>query len=66
MEEIDVESAHNLGKQAVDVLQRLIVGSQGFDEMGRCLEELLWQNSAADILQQRAPSGDIGAIVRSA
>lgn len=33
MEEINMESADNLGKQAVDILQGLIVGSQCFDEM---------------------------------
>jgi hypothetical protein len=51
VEEIEMKTTHDVGKETVDVLESLIVGPQCFDELRRRLHELLWQHGAADVLQ---------------
>lgn len=64
VEEVDVKARHDVGEEAVDVLEGLVVGPEGLDELGRGVEELLGHDGRADVLQQGAPFGDVGSVVR--
>lgn len=63
VKEVDVEARHDIGKQAVNVLEGLVVGTEGLDELGRGVEEFLGHDSRADVLQQGTPFGDVGPVV---
>ncbi|PYI17303.1 hypothetical protein BO99DRAFT_196652 [Aspergillus violaceofuscus CBS 115571] len=63
MEEIDVEAARDVCEEAVDVLERFVVCLEGFDQVRRGFHELLRHHSTTNVLQKRAPLGDVGPIV---
>jgi len=66
VEEVDVEAGDDVDEEEVDVLQELVVRLERLDELGRRVHELLGQHRAADVLQQVAPFGHVGAVVRRA
>lgn len=65
MEEVDVESGDNIGKKTVDILEGLVVRLERVDELRGALHDLLGKHGAADVLQERAPFGHVGTIMRS-
>jgi hypothetical protein len=51
MEEVDMKTAGDLREEAIDVLELLVIGFQGLNEVGRGVEELFGQNDATNFLQ---------------
>ena len=65
VKEIDVEPGDDIGEKTVDILESLVVRLERVDELRGALHDLLGQNGAADVLQEGAPFGHVGAVMRS-
>lgn len=65
VKEVDVEPGDDIGEKAVDILEGLVVRLERVDQLRGALHDLFGKNGAADVLQERAPFGHVGAIMRS-
>lgn len=66
MEEVNVKAVEDLNELAIDVLQGLIVGLEGIDQLRLRVHDLLRKHDGTDPFQSVAPLGNIGAVVRCA
>ena len=65
MEEVNVEPGDDIGEKTVDILEGLVIRLERVYELRGALHDLLGKNGAADVLQERAPFGHVGTIMRS-
>ena len=52
MEEVDMKPANDLNEEAIDVLQRFVVGLQCLNQLWGRVEEFLWKCNGTDLLEQ--------------